>query len=128
MRALPIFWDLKETQTNKTNFKKENSLVNNAGCARECELCKLAGAPEFAYKSHYTNQCKKKGDYQKKISGGVGERAKALCEYELAEKELRKELKLLKKVRKLCKENKKNLGNRGTAYDSSSLSKDEMSE
>ena len=126
--STPNLSRVQRDKNKRIKFKKENSPVNNAGRARECELCKLAGAPEFVYKSHYTNQCKKKGDYQKKMSGGVGERTKALREYKSAEKELRKELKLLKKVRKLRKENKKSLGSRGAEDDSSSSSEEEFSE
>ena len=51
--------------------------MTNAGRAQECELCKLDGSREFVYKSHYTNQCNKKSDYKKKMSGGMGERFKA---------------------------------------------------
>lgn len=50
---------VQKDTNKKSKFKKENSPISNAGRARECELCKLAGAPEFVYKSHYTNQCKK---------------------------------------------------------------------
>lgn len=93
----------KGTLTQKTNFRKENPSVSNAGHARECKLCNLAGAPEFVYKSHYTNQYKKKGDYQKKMNGGVSECKNALHKYKSVEKELRKDLRLLKKLRSFAK-------------------------
>ena len=79
--------------------------INNGGVARECELCKMAGAPPFVFKSHFTNQCKKKGEYQQKLSGGAGARQKAQKEFRVTEKELKMELKLLKKINKLKKKN-----------------------
>ena len=119
---------VQRDNNKKTKFRKENSSVTNAGRARECELCKFAGAPEFVYKSHYTNQCNKKGDYKKKMSGGMAERFKAQKEYKQTEKELRKELKLLKKIKKLRKENQKGVAGRNKADDdSSSSSEDDMS-
>ena len=85
--------------------QKTSHPTNNGGIARECELCKIAGAPPFVFKSHYTNQCKKKGEYQQKLSGGAGSRQKAQKEFRLTEKELKMELKLLKKINKLKKKN-----------------------
>ena len=92
--------------------------INNGGVARECELCKMAGAPSFVYKSHFTSQCKKKAEYQQRLSGGTGSRQKAQKEFRATEKELKMELKLLKKINKL---KKKNFGGlRGKQTDSES--------
>ena len=79
--------------------------INNGGIARECELCKMAGAPAFVYKSHFTNQCKKKGLYQQKLSGGAGSRHKTQKEFRVTKKELKAELRLLKQINKLKKKN-----------------------
>ena len=65
----------------------------------------MAGAPPFVFKSHFTNQCKKKGEYQQKLSGGAGSRQKSQKEFRMTEKELKMELKLLKKINKLKKKN-----------------------
>ena len=78
--------------------------ITNSGVARECKLCKAAGAPDFVYKSYYTNQCKKKDEFKKALSGGVAKRSQVFKEYRSSEKELMKELKLLKKIKKLKKE------------------------
>jgi len=91
-------------ERNQNGKGKKNGRITNGGTARECELCKAAGAPDFVYKSHYTNQCKKKDEFKKALSGGVAKRAQAFKEYRSSEKELMKELKLLKKIKKLKKE------------------------
>ena len=116
---------VEEDRNGKNKRQRENHPITNAGRARECELCKLAGAPEFVYKSHFTNQCKKKEQYQKAMSGGVAERHKAKNEYQLAEKELLREIKLLKKVKKLKKET---LRSRPKKEESSPASKGMMSD
>ena len=69
----------------------------------EYGLCEAVGAPDFVYKSHYTNQCKKKDEFKKALSGGVTKRTQAFKEYRSSEKELMKELKLLKEIKKLNK-------------------------
>ena len=85
----------------------------------------MAGAPPFVFKSHFTNQCKKKGEYQQKLSGGAGSLQKAQKEYRLTEKELKMELKLLKKINKL---KKKNFGGLRKKEDESDSSEGEESE
>ena len=89
---------------NQDGKGKKKGRITNSGTARECELCKAAGAPDFVYKSHYTNQCKKKDEFKKALSGGMAKRAQAFKEYRSSEKELLKELKLLKKIKKLKKQ------------------------
>ena len=81
----------KERNANK--FKKPK-VVTPAGTARECELCKTAGALEQVYCSHYVNQCRKRTEYAKAISGGTGEHQKTIKEYKASEAHLRKELKM----------------------------------
>ena len=105
---------------NQNGKRQRNSQpTNNSGIARECELCKMAGAPSFVYKSHFTNQCKKKGEYQQKLSGGMGSRQKAQKEFRATEKELKAELKLLKKINKLKKKNFGGLREKAEDSDSS---------
>ena len=93
-----------QRERNQNGKGKKNGRITNGGTARECELCKASWAPDFVYKSHYTNQCKKKEEFKKALSGGMAKRAQALKEYRSSEKELMKELKLLKKIKKLKKE------------------------
>ena len=95
----------QQGRNQKGKRQRLNQPTNSSGIARECELCKAAGAPSFVYKSHYTNQCKKKEEYQQQLSGGAGARKKTQQEFRATEKELMKELKLLKKINKLKKKN-----------------------
>ena len=99
--------------------------TNSGGIARECELCKMAGAPPFVFKSHFTNQCKKREEYQQKLSGGAGSRQKAQKEFRVTEIELKMELKLLKKINKL---KKKKIGGLRKKEDESDSSEGEDSE
>ena len=97
---------LNRSQKSKNNtakkFKNNNEKATSAGKARLCELCKMAGAPEFVYISHNTNNCSKKEDYARKLSGSLGQRQTAKREIRKAEKDLRRELKTLsRQVRKL---------------------------
>ena len=112
-------------RNGRNKRQRENQQVTSAGKAREYKLCKMAGAPDFVYKSHFTNQCRKRGDYQKALSGGAAERHKTKNEYRSMEKELLRELKLLKKVKKLRKET---LRSRPKKDKESSASEGEMSE
>jgi hypothetical protein len=105
---------------NQNGKRQRNSQpTNSGGIARECELCKMAGAPSFVFKSHFTNQCKKKGEYQQRLSGGAGSRQKAQKEFRVTEKELKMELKLLKKINKLKKKNFGSIKGRPDESDSS---------
>ena len=88
----------------KSKRRRGNGKANGQGEARVCELCKLACAPDFVYKSHYTNQCKKKDQYAKQMSGGAGQRKTTVKEYKSMEKKLSKELKMVRK--KLAKKKK----------------------
>ena len=56
------------------------------------------------FKTHNTQDCKKKERYEKLLSGGVASRQKATKEFSHADKKLRREFKLMaKKVQKLEK-------------------------
>ena len=57
----------------------------------------MAGAPDFVFKSHYTNQCNRKEQYAKQMSGGAGSRQKTTREYKSMEKKLKRELKAVQK-------------------------------
>lgn len=70
--------------------QRHNQPIINSGIARKCKLCKVVGALSFVYKFHYTNQCKKKVEYQKKLSGGAEAREKTQQEFCATEKELMK--------------------------------------
>ena len=86
----------------KKKQKREDHPTSAAGQARLCYLCKMAGAPEFVYTTHNTENCKKKGDYAKRLSGGVSSRFSATKDYSRGEKKIRKELKVLtKKLKKM---------------------------
>ena len=87
--------------------------------ARLCEFCKLAGAPDFVWKSHNSKDCKKKEDYAKAMSGGAGSRKQASNELRTKEQRLRRELKLLKEIKKLKSKKKKSKAEDG---DESSVS------
>ena len=109
--------------------QKNNGSTTSSGIARECELCKASGAPEFLYKSHYTNQCKKKDEYKRKLSGGMGVRKQTQQEFRATEKQLKRELGLLKKVKKLKKETSGGIRKRKREdFESSDSSSDELSE
>ena len=63
-------------------------MTTNAGGARQYKLYKLTGYPEFVYKFHFMNQCKKKEEYQRKMRGVVIKRHKAHKKYCFSEDEL----------------------------------------
>ena len=76
-----------QSSSNRSSKKRKGGgRTTNQGKARECKLCKLAGAPEFVFKTHFTNQCKKKEQYAKALSGGAGQREKTKKEYKSMEK------------------------------------------
>ena len=87
-----------QASSNCSNkHQKGNGNTTSQGKAQECELCKLAGAPDFVYKTHFTNQCNKKDQYSKALSGGTGQREKIKREYKSMEKKLKKELNMVQK-------------------------------
>lgn len=94
----------KHKNAKKARFQKDPTA---AGVARECELCKLAGAPSYVYTNHLTKNCFKKDAYKKSLSGGAGNRLKTSNEYRRHEKQLRRELKLLTKLSKKKKKLKR---------------------
>jgi hypothetical protein len=108
--------------SNSKSKKRKNSFApTEAGKARLCVLCQMAGAPEYVFKTHNTENCNKKDEYQKKLSGSAGSRKQATREYKKSEKELTKELKIMqKRIKKLEGRNKK----RKTGSDSSVSSMD----
>ena len=84
--------------------ERKDRRATGPGQACQCELCKLAGAPEVVYLSHYTHQCKKKDNYAKALSGGVAQRKATVKEYKSMERKLLKELKVIQnKQRKLTR-------------------------
>ena len=94
--------DRSQKQRNQNGKRlKTSKTATPAGVARLCELCKLSGAPEFVWKSHNTKDCKKKADYAKAMSGGVGSRKQATREICNKEQQLKRELKLLREIKKL---------------------------
>ena len=91
----------QKATNSKSKKAKTGTKATYQGQARLCELCKMAGAPEHVFKTHYTNQCNKKEQYEKALSGSAGKRQAKVKEYRRTEKELKKELKLLSKIKKL---------------------------
>ena len=66
-----LSWSQK-SENRKGKRRRNGNDTTGAGQARLCELCKLAGAPEFVYKTHHTSQCKKEDRYAQSLSGGAG--------------------------------------------------------
>jgi hypothetical protein len=63
--------NLNRNQCNKnSNYHKQKTggKPSSQNSARVCELCKLAGAPEMVWSSHFTNQCKKRSSYAKSLN------------------------------------------------------------
>ena len=87
----------RSQKERNSTFKKrrDNNPTTNAGKAQFCELCKAAGVPDFVFKSYNTNECKKKDQYAKALSGGARQRKKARTEYRRSEVNFQKELKIL---------------------------------
>lgn len=94
----------KNSNGKKRKTQKETT---NVGRQRLCELCKAAGAPEFVYLSHYTNQCKKKEEYARKLSGGVASRANATKDFRNKDSYRKREAKMMSKIKRLQKKVKK---------------------
>ena len=92
--------DKNKNGKGKKSRRNEDS-PSNAGKAKFCQLCKLAGAPEFVYKTHNTKDCRKKEKYERLLSGGVASRSNATKEYK---KELRALNKKYKKAKKEARE------------------------
>ena len=97
-----------QKSSNASSKKRKTSNGKNVnGVARLCELCSAAGAPDFVYKSYYTNQCNKKDEYAKKLSDGVAQRSSAIKDIRSKESYKRRETKLINKVNHLKKQLKK---------------------
>ena len=79
----------KKTKIKCSKKDQDKEKETTQGQARKCELCKLAGASDFVFKSHYTNQCNHKEQYVNQMSGGAGKRQKTTKEYCLMEKKLK---------------------------------------
>jgi hypothetical protein len=96
--------NLNSSQKNRNENTKRariNTATTTAGKARLCELCKVAGAPEFIYTTHNTSACRKKDTYAQKLSSGAGPRQQVTRDYKASEKQLRRELKLITKINKI---------------------------
>ena len=106
----------QKSENCKGKHRRNGNETTGDGWAQLCELCKLAGAPEFVYTTHHTSQCKKKDRYAQSLSGGAGQRKATIKEYKSLEKRLMKELKVVqKKQKKLSK--KKGDESNDSAYD-----------
>eukprot|EP01083_Nonionella_stella_P069679 185905_1 len=90
----------QKSRNEKTKRARTNKATTTAGQARLCELCKVAGAPEFIYTTHNTSACRKKDTYAQKLSGGAGPRQQVTRDHKASEKQLRRELKLITKIKK----------------------------
>ena len=75
----------------KTNYKK-----NSKGVALYCAFCKENGAPKFVYTNHNQDECWKKKNGEKQLSGGM----KGKSSYQ---KDKKKELRAMKKKYKKLK-------------------------
>ena len=92
----------------RTNPKEKNG----KGVALYCPLYKQAGAPDWVYQNHNTNNCNKKEQHERKISGGSSNKSSF-------QREMKKELRTMKKkyqklkasMRELCVSRKKTKGN-----------------
>ena len=115
------------TRPNKEKIEKgrarrEPNATTGAGQARLCALCKAAGAPEYVYKLHNSKDCKKKGQYERLLSGGASSREKAMNEFSQNEKKFRREFKLMaKKVKQLEAKGARKTRRRGENSDDSSF-------
>jgi hypothetical protein len=96
----------KDQNTSNKKRKTQNQ-SNSSGKQRYCELCKAAGAPEFVYGTHYTNQCNKKEEYERKLSGGMASRSGATKEMRSKDSYRHREAKLMNKIKRLQKKVKK---------------------
>ena len=47
----------QRAKNKRSKEEQDEEKETTQGQARVCELCKLAGAPDFVFKSHFTNQC-----------------------------------------------------------------------
>ena len=101
---------LSRSQKDKNGSNKRRKLQKEAtstGRQRLCELCKTAGAPDFVYLSHNTNQCNKKDEYARRLSGGVASRSSATKELRNRSDYKKREAKLINKLKRLQKKVKK---------------------
>ena len=87
----------QKAKNKRSKKKRDEEEETTQGQACVCELCKLAGAPDFVFKSHFTNQCNRKDQYAKQMSGGAGKRQKTTKEYRSQERKLKRELKAVQK-------------------------------
>ena len=113
--------DKNKNGKGRKSCRNNEDSPSNAGRAKFCQLCKLAGAPEFVYKTHNAKDCRKKEKYERLLSGGVASRSNATKEYK---KELRALNKKYKKAKKEAREyramkKQSSNGKRKRKYDSS---------
>ena len=60
----------KRKKNGNFSNKKDRQTRGGDRPPRECILCKLAGAPETVYKSHFTNQCNRVDQHSKNLKSG----------------------------------------------------------
>lgn len=89
-----------QDSNQKGKKRRNNGGQTGSGTARYCALCKLAGAPERVFKTHYTNQCKKEEEYKKQLSGSLGARDSASRDLKKRKEYYKRELKSLQKMTK----------------------------
>lgn len=109
----------QKNRNENTKRARTNTTTTTAGQARLCELCKVAGAPEFVYTTHNTSQCRKKDTYAQKLSSGAGPRQQATRDYKSQEKQLRRELKLITKIKKIKGKSRRSKGSNNNDDDES---------
>ena len=97
----------QRSRNAKGTKRKMQTEPTSQGKARLCELCKLAGAPDYVYLSHNTNQCNKKDSYAAMMSGGTASRSKATKDFHSKETYRKREAKLISKIKQLKKKAKK---------------------
>jgi len=86
---------MPRTDQNRSNNRAKKRRTdpkdkNAKGVALYCALCKEAGAPQWVYQNHNTNNCNKKEQHEKKLSGGSSNRSSF-------QREMKKELRVMKK-------------------------------
>lgn len=121
---------LNRVQKDKNKNGKRRKLhteTTNAGKQRLCELCKAAGAPEFVYLTHSTSQCKKKNEYARRLSGGAASRSSVTKEICGKDTYLKREAKLMNKIKSLPKRVKKTKRDEDSSVSSMSSSETNVS-
>ena len=105
--------DQSRNQSGAKKRHTDSKEKNGTGVALYCALCKEAGAPQWVYQNHNTNNCRKKEKHKRKLSGGSSSKSSF---QQNMKKELRRTMKkkyqkLKHSTRELCVSRKNTKGN-----------------